>query len=189
MKKLLLSAAVALAAVSGYAQTSTSPTNAAALPSDRSNVAVSMCLSNIIELNPPRDQMGAIFNKSSDYNNGEELKDPTGNPSSDFTVSSNRNFNITINAAAPNFSYTGSGTGNNVMPCTVLSYNLASNNTGGTDGTSSPWTPLTIAPAPLINNGTYGAAKTFAVKLKAEPGWNFTGGSYAVGVILTATQL
>jgi hypothetical protein len=76
-----------------------------------------------------------------------------------------------------------------VMPCSVLQYNLASNGTGGTNATPATWNPISTSSAPLINGGTFGAAKPFSVKMRALPGWSYTGGDYRLGVILTATQL
>jgi len=104
-------------------------------------------------------------------------------------VYSNRNFNVAIRSATANFSYVGSGTGNNVMPCSVLQYNLASNGTGGVNATPSLWNSLSTTAAPLITGGTFGPARPFSVKMRAIPGWSYTGGDYLLSVILTATQL
>ncbi|MCE2703836.1 MAG: hypothetical protein LW624_00010 [Terrimonas sp.] len=88
-----------------------------------------------------------------------------------------------------NFAYLGSGSGNNVMPCSVLQYSLVSNGTGGTNATPSTWNGLSTSTAPLITGGTYGAARPFGLKLRAKPGWSYTGGTYFLDVIVTATQL
>ncbi|WP_341836125.1 hypothetical protein WJU16_25230 [Chitinophaga pollutisoli] len=191
MKRIVLSGVLALTSVIAFAQTQNAapPPPGPAPASDHSTVLVGLKLENVISLVPPLDLMGAKFSSGHDYNEGEILEDLHGNHTSDFKVSSNRNFNVTIKSSAPNFSYTGPGMSNNVMPCGALKYNLFSNGTGGTNATPSAWNPLTVAAAPLITNGTYGKDKPFSLKFKADPGWDYTGGAYALGVILTATQL
>ncbi|QJB33717.1 hypothetical protein HF324_21215 [Chitinophaga oryzae] len=197
MKKLLLSAAFAIAALAGYAQSGSAPVspNNNSYPnpgpglSDCATVLVCLELKNIIEICPPIDVMCAKFDCKEDYNCGEELEDFYGHKTSNFTVSSNRDFNVTIKSSSPNFLYVGSGVGNTIMPSTVLKYNLHSNGTGGTNATPMTWNPLTVAAAPLINSGTHGCNKPFSLKFKADPGWDFAAGSYGIGVILTATQL
>ncbi|MBC9912617.1 hypothetical protein [Chitinophaga varians] len=200
MKKLLLSAAFAIAALAGYAQSGSAPVSpnsssqtpapqCCGVATDHSVVLVSLELCNVIEICPPLDIMCAKFDSKEDYNCGEELEDFFGHKSANFTVSSNRNFNVTIKSSSPNFLYVGSGTGNTVMPCSILKYNLSSNGTGGTNATPMAWNPLTVAAAPLINNGVHGVDKPFSVKFKADPGWDFAAGTYGLGVILTATQL
>ncbi|MFB6457816.1 hypothetical protein ACE38W_21275 [Chitinophaga sp. Hz27] len=178
MKKLLLSAALAMASMGVFAQAS-----------DQSAVHVELLLANVIEINPPVEIMGAAFLSGHDYNTGEDLRDIHGHTTSDFTVSSNKNFNVTINSASPNFSYLGPATSGNVMPCGTLKYNLAFNGTGGTDATPFFWNALTTAPAPLINNGTSGAFRPFGLKFRSEPGWSYAGGLYRINVLVTATQL
>ncbi|WP_291910542.1 hypothetical protein [Chitinophaga sp. CB10] len=178
MKALFLSAAIALASMSCFAQAS-----------DHSTVHVGLVLSNIIQINPPVDGMGAIFNSASDYTNGEDLVDIWGNPTSDFSVYSNRNFNVTIKAASATFSYFNplSPTNPN-MPCSILKYRCSANSTGGTNNAPS-FTALSTSNAPLISGGTAGANKQFSVRFKADPGWSYGGGLYGLDVVLTATQL
>lgn len=158
---------------------------------DHSTVLAKVQLENIISLVPPIDFMGATFNSTMDYADpaGMELKDVWGNHTSPFIVSSNRNFNVTIKAGSANFLYFGTGSGNNIMPCGVLSYNLASNGTGGTNATPSTWNALTTSDAPLINGGTFGSYRPFSLKLKAKPGFDYVEGLYTIDVVLTATQL
>ncbi|MFY0255730.1 hypothetical protein ACDQ55_17450 [Chitinophaga sp. 30R24] len=178
MKALFLSAAMAIASMSCFAQAS-----------DHSNVHIGLLLDNVIEIDPPADAMGAYFHTGFDYTNGLELTDIHGGHTSDFFVSSNRNFNVTIKSASPNFLYIGFGTGNTVMPCSVLQYNLFTNGTGGTNATPAPWNTLTVAAAPLINNGVYGPHKPFSLRFRADPGWSYSAGLYGIDVVLTATQL
>lgn len=158
--------------------------------SDHSTILSKVQLDNIIYMVPSVDLMATHFSTVGDYLDpaGLVLQDLWGNNTSPFLVFSNRNFNVTIKSGASNFSYIGPGTGNNVMPCGVLSYNLFSNATGGANSTPSTWNALSTADAPLITGGTYGPARPFSIKLKATPGWNYTGGTYMIDVILTATQ-
>jgi hypothetical protein len=167
-------------------------TAASAQPVTDASVIVSkLTLDNVILMIPPVDFAQAHFDNAGDYlnPNGLILEDIWGNEASGFLVFSNRNFNVAIKSATPNFAYLGSGTGNNVMPCSVLEYNLASNGTGGTNATPAMWNDLSTTAAPVINGGTYGAARPFTLKLRARPGFNYTGGVYILDVIVTATQI
>ncbi|NBX11220.1 MAG: hypothetical protein EBR19_03260 [Chitinophagaceae bacterium] len=165
---------------------------ASAQPATDASVIISrLQLDNVILMIPPADFVQAHFHDALDYLNpyGQVLEDIYGNSSTPFLVFSNRNFNVAIRSATPTFAYMGTGTGNNVMPCSVLEYNLSSNGTGGTNATPSLWNDLSTTSAPVITGGTFGAARPFALKLRAKPGWNYTGGAYTLGVIVTATQL
>lgn len=167
-------------------------TAASAQPvSDASVILSKLTLDNVILVIPPADFVQAHFSNAMDYLNpsGLVLEDIWGHEASGFLVFSNRNFNVAIKSATPNFAYMGTGTGNNVMPCNVLEYNLASNGTGGTNVTPLLWNDLTIANAPVINGGTFGAGRPFSLKLRAKPGFNYTGGIYMLNVIVTATQI
>lgn len=169
-----------------------SVTIASAQPtSDASVILAKLDLENVILMVPQGDFLEADFNSALDYLNptGMILKDIFGSPVSPFFVYSNRNFNVAIRSATSNFVYVGSGTGNNVMPCGVLQYNLFTNGTGGTNATPATWNSLSTSAAPVITGGTFGAAKPFSLRMRAIPGWNYTGGDYLLSVVLTATQL
>ena len=159
--------------------------------SDASVILAKLDLDNVIFMIPQIDFLEADFDDAGDYLSptGRILEDIFGNQTSPFLVYSNRNFNVAIRSATANFSYVGSGTGNNVMPCSVLQYNLATNGTGGVNATPSMWNSLSTTATPLITGGTFGPAKPFSVKMRAIPGWSYTGGDYLLSVILTATQL
>ncbi|MBV8251298.1 MAG: hypothetical protein JO154_01725 [Chitinophaga sp.] len=178
MKALFLSAAIAMASMSCFAQAS-----------DHATIRVGLCLTNIIDIDPPCSTLVGNFDDEHDYDHGVILKNTKGDHDVDYKVSSNRDFNVTIKAGSANFSYLGTGTDDNVMPCSVLKYHLLSNNTGGTNATPSFWNALTVAPAPVINGGEEGRNKRFSLQFKADPGWNYTGGLYGLDVIVTATQL
>lgn len=181
MKRLFFS----LLAVCSFAIASAQPV------SDASVITARLQLDNVIMLIPPTDFVEAHFSDAVDYLNpsGLVLEDISGNDSTPFLVYSNRNFNVAIKSATPMFSYVGTGTGNSVMPCSVLEYNLSSNGTGGTNSTPSLWNVLSVTSAPVITGGTSGAARPFALRLRAKPGWSYTAGAYTLGVIVTATQL
>ena len=159
--------------------------------SDASVILAKLDLQNVIFMVPQIDFLEADFDDAGDYLSptGQILEDIFGNQTSPFLVFSNRNFNVAIRSATANFAYVGPGTGNNVMPCGVLEYNLATNGTGGVNATPSIWNSLSTTAAPLITGGTSGPAKPFSLKMRAMPGWSYTGGDYLLSVILTATQL
>ena len=177
MKKILFAAIAALGFTFANAQVD-----------DHSVIVTKLHLENVIYMQPSIDLMLGSFTDRFDYTdpNGRELQDLWGNGTSPFKVSSNRNFNVTIKAGMSNFIYVGTGTGNNIMPCGVLGFNVSSNGTGGTP--TAGWNDLTTTDAPVIIGGEYGYEKPFALKFRAIPGWNYTGGTYMMDVILTATQ-
>jgi hypothetical protein len=181
MKRLFFS----LLAACSFAVASAQPVT------DASVIISRLQLDNVILLIPPVDFVQAHFDDAGDYLNpsGRVLEDIFGNETTPFLVFSNRNFNVAIKSATANFAYLGSGSGNNVMPCSVLQYSLVSNGTGGTNATPSTWNSLSTSTAPVITGGTYGAARPFGLKLRALPGWSYTGGTYFLDVIVTATQL
>ncbi|HEX6915114.1 MAG TPA: hypothetical protein VF145_07720 [Chitinophagaceae bacterium] len=178
MKKLLFAAIAAL----GFTFANAQPVQ------DQSHLLASLCLENVIYMVPQVDMMGAKFQNAFDYSApfGKELEDLWGNDVSPFWVSSNRNFNVTIKAGSPYFFYFGTGTGNNLMPAGVLDYKVASNFTGGLS--NGLWHQLGVLDQTIISGGEYGFMKPFSIKLRATPGWNYTGGVYTMDVVLTATQ-
>ncbi|MBM3923013.1 MAG: hypothetical protein FJ340_07405 [Sphingomonadales bacterium] len=100
--------------------------------SDASVILAKLDLQNVIFMVPQVDFLEADFDDAGDYLSptGQILEDIFGNQTSPFLVFSNRNFNVAIRSATANFAYVGPGTGNNVMPCGVLQYNLATNGKG-----------------------------------------------------------
>ena len=108
-------------------------------------------------------------------------------------VQSNKNFTVTVNANAANFTYTGSTTPAPSMPVSgVLGVEVTANGTGGTIATpfsSSAYSTLTNTAQNLISNATYGGNQTFSVQYQATPGFAYPAGTYTTSVVYTATQL
>ena len=99
-------------------------------------------------------------------------------------------FNVTVQANATNFTYSGSYTTGTTMPVSgVLKLKVTSNATGGS--VASPFGGfgnLSAANQGLINNGAYGGNQLFTVKYKATPGFAYPAGTYTTTIVYTATQ-
>lgn len=124
------------------------------------------------------------FSTVSNYSAGVESAEQT------LTVSSNKNYHISLHAAADNLSDGASGT----IPVTgVLKLNVTGAATGGT--AVAPFASgygqvpnLTTGDANLITGATKGENRTTTFKYKATPGFSYAGGDYDVAVLFTATQ-
>ena len=127
------------------------------------------------------------FATVSDYANG------VASTAQALSVQSNKNFTITVNANAANFTYTGSTTPSPTMPISgVLAVKVSANTTGGTIASpfsASSFATLTSTAQNLITNATYGGAQNFSVIYNATPGFAYPAGTYATSVVYTATQL
>ena len=127
------------------------------------------------------------FTTVSDYSTG------VTSAAQQLKVQSNKNFTVTVNTNAANFSYTGSTTPAPSMPVNgVLGIEVTANSTGGTIATpfsSSAYSTLTSTAQNLISNATYGGNQTFSVQYQATPGFAYPAGTYTTSVVYTATQL
>lgn len=127
------------------------------------------------------------FTTATHYTNGVE------SATQQLALISNKNFVVTVKAAASHFSVTNNGSSStSTMPVSgVLAVKVTTNNTGGSIVSPfSGYTSLTSSPQTLINNGTAGYYnKYFSVKYKATPGFSYSAGTYAVDIIYTATHL
>lgn len=106
-----------------------------------------------------------------------------------FKVQSNKNFIISVNTNAANFSYTGTEMPAPVMPVNILTMKVTANATRGS--IVSPFNSfgsLSSTSQNVINNGSYGGNQTFSVKYKATPGFSYPSGTYTTTVVFTATQ-
>lgn len=131
--------------------------------------------------------MSASFNNEDDYEAGVILTQPEGTNYMPFWVASNRDYNVSVKAAAANFTYSGSATDDNVMPCSILSWSSNAGNTGGT--APSGWHVLTTSNATVLTEGEEGDdSHGFTMQLLANPGFDYTGGTYQLNVVVTATQ-
>ena len=105
-------------------------------------------------------------------------------------VRSNKKFAVSVKTNSTYFTYSGSASPAPSMPASILAIKINNNNTGGS--IVSPFNgfgPLSANDQAAINNGTNGDNKTFRVKYKATPGFDYPGGSYTIDVIYTATQI
>lgn len=124
------------------------------------------------------------FTTVSDYTNGvlssaQQLK-----------IQSNKVFNLTANATAANFTYSGTTTPSPVMPIAVLDIMVTANGTGGTvAGTyATAYNDVTSAAATLISGGLNGGNQTVSVQYRALPGFAYPAGTYTANIVYTATQ-
>ncbi len=124
------------------------------------------------------------FSSVADYTNGVQ------SGAQQMMVQSNKPFNITMNANAANFTYSGSTTPSPTMGVSnVLSCMVVSNGTGGT--VSSYFTgfyPITSTAQTIISSCTSGGNQLFSCMYKGMPNYSFPAGTYTTNVIYTATQ-
>jgi hypothetical protein len=126
------------------------------------------------------------FTSVTDYANGVE------SAAQQLKVRSNKNFNVTVSAAASNFTVTSNGntTASSMPVAGVLDVMVSANQTGGTIASaySNYGGGVSTTPATLISGGNNGSNQTFSVKYKATPGFTYPAGTYTVDVVYTATQ-
>ena len=106
-------------------------------------------------------------------------------------VQSNKAFNLTVNANAANFTYSGSTTPSPTMPVSgVLAAQVTANATGGTIASafSAAYGNLTSTAQSLISGCANGGSQTFSVQYMATPGFSYPAGTYTTNVVYTATQ-
>ncbi len=180
MKKIIILSA----AVLGFNMAA----NAQATSSANQNVALS--LSNAIAItfvatgNATGSALSLPFSTVADYTNGvtssvQQLK-----------IQSNKAFNVTMNANAANFTYSGSTTPAPVMPVSNLNMMVTANSTGGTIASTygTSYTDVTNTAATILSGCANGGNQTFSVQYQATPGFIFPAGTYTTNVIFTATQ-
>jgi hypothetical protein len=126
------------------------------------------------------------FTSVSDYLNGVSCAPQQLN------VSSNTAFNISVSVATGYFNIVNGGAQSmSSMPVTgVLDVMLMNNQTGGViaPAYNNFGGGLSTSPATVLTGGNSGTNKTFKIKYKATPGFAYSGGTYVVDVIYTATQ-
>ncbi len=153
--------------------------------SSTASQSVSLNLSPVIQISAITSQnIDLGFNTVIDYANGVESS------SQQFKVQSNKDFVVSVNTDASNFSYSGSTTPTPVMPVqNTLFLSLVSNNTGGNVANQfSSYNTLSNTPKELLQDCKRGGDQLFAINYKAAPGNNYPAGIYTIGVVYTATQ-
>lgn len=168
MKTAFLSAIAIFLFATVHAQT---------LSSASASQTVTLNLSNKIDITLTSGVTGSVFNftTTSDYENGL-----TNSSAAEFTVKSNRPWNVQVGTVSDNFSYNGSAgtTVNNTMPASVLGVKLPS---------STSFITLKKVPVDFTSSATRGIS-TFTVDYKATPGFQYDAGAYQISVLYTATQ-
>jgi hypothetical protein len=154
---------------------------------------VQLALSNVLEISflGSGTATGATvsipFTTVNDYANG------VSSSAQQLRVRTNKNFSVTVQANAANFTYAGTSNPSPTMPVNgVLAIKVPSNATGGSIAapfSSTGYSTLTNAPQNLINNGANGNNQSFDIQYNATPGFSYPGGTYTVDVVYTATQL
>ena len=127
------------------------------------------------------------FTTVADYANG------VTSAAQQLKVQSNKNFTVTVNTNAANFTYSGSTTPAPSMPVNgVLGIEVTANATGGSIASpfsSSAYSTLTSTSQNLLTTCSRGGNQTFSVQYQATPGFAYPSGTYTTSVVYTATQL
>ncbi len=127
------------------------------------------------------------FSTVSDYANG------VSSSAQQLKVQSNKNFTVTVNTNAANFTYTGSTSPAPTMPVNgVLGLEVTANSTGGSIASpfsASAYATLTSSAQNLLTNCSNGGNQTFSIQYQATPGFSYPSGTYTTSVVYTATQL
>ncbi|HRO43835.1 MAG TPA: hypothetical protein PL009_13445 [Flavipsychrobacter sp.] len=185
MKKIIVFSAILLS-IATFANAQVNSNNA----SGSAQQTVQLQLSNALEITFTGNgsangaTVAIPFTTANDYQNGVE------STAQQLRIRSNKNFNIAVKTNASTFTVTNNGTTTaSSMPASVLEVKVAANGTGGSiaNGFSS-YKDLSNTAANLITNGTYGGNQTFSVQYKAQPGFAYPAGTYAIDVVYTATQ-
>jgi len=185
MKKIIVIAILAAIALPAMAQ---NQNNRTASASERTKLV----MSNAIEITfgasgtANGGTVSMAFNSVNDYANGVE------SDAYQVKVRSNKKFRVQAKTSATRFTYSGNTTPAPLMNVSnVLFLKVTDNATGGSVGSSfnNKYRTMSNSNQTLINNATPGGNKTFNIKYKANPGYNFPAGTYTVNVIYTATQL
>ena len=190
MKKIIiLSAAIFIFSLAASAKNNHNHGNLTGVSSN-ANQSVGLGLSNAIAItfvstgNATGSELSLPFSTVADYTNG------VTSSAQQLKVQSNMPFNITVNANAANFTYSGSVTPAPAMPVTDLNIMVTANSTGGAvQGTyNSSFTDLSTSAATILSGCARGGNQTFSVQYEATPGFAYPAGTYTANVVYTATQ-
>jgi hypothetical protein len=130
-----------------------------------------LTLTNAIELTFTSGSGGVsmTFSTPDHYQNGV-----TADNAASIRVRSNRAYNVTVKTATANFSSSSTTT----MPVSVL---------GVKEANQASYVSLSSSDQNLLTSQSRGS-NTFNLSYRANPGFNYDGGTYTVSVIYTATQ-
>jgi len=159
--------------------------------SSSANHNVGISISNVIALtfvstgNSTGNAVNIPFTSVSDYTNG------VTSPVQQLKVESNKQFNISVNANSPKFTYTGNATPTpNVFVDNVLALQVIANTTGGAVASvfNNIAGSISSIAQNLVSDGSMGGHQTFSLQYKTTPGLTFPSGTYSVAVVYTASQ-
>jgi hypothetical protein len=163
--------------------------NAQATSSANQNVALSLSNAIAITFVSSGTSTGTAvsipFTTVADYTNG------VSSSAQQLKVQSNKVFNVTVNANAANFTYSGTTTPAPTMPVSgVLAAEVTVNGTGGTVASAfnNTYASLTSTAQSLIATCANGGNQTFSVQYQATPGFAYPAGTYTTNVVYTVTQ-
>ncbi len=130
------------------------------------------------------NDVNLTFSTVNDYANGVE------SGAQQLRVRSNRKCDISMEASSDYFTYTGSTTPTPRMEVKdVLDLMISENNTGGQiNGGYHQYKHIDGNRDTRILNDCDHGDKTFSVKYKAAPGFEFPAGTYTVNMLYTATH-
>jgi hypothetical protein len=109
------------------------------------------------------------FSTADNYTNGV-----TADNAATLQVKSNKAYNVSVKAAAANFTSTSATT----MPASVLAVK---------ESAQATYVTLSSSDQGLLSNQVRGT-NSFNVSYKATPGFAYDGGTYTLNVVYTATQ-
>jgi hypothetical protein len=135
------------------------------------NHTVSLALQNQLEIVFTSGATGPTmtFSTADNYTNGV-----TADNAATLQVKSNKAYNVSVKAAAANFTSTSATT----MPASVLAVK---------ESAQATYVTLSSSDQGLLSNQVRGT-NSFNVSYKATPGFAYDGGTYTLNVVYTATQ-
>ena len=182
MKKIIVLAA----AILGFNMASNAQTASAT-----ASQSVALSLSNAIAITfvasgtNTGTAVSIPFATVADYTNG------VTSSAQQLKVQSNKAFNVTLNANATSFTYSGTTSPAPSMPVAgVLAAQVTANATGGTvaSGFNGAYGGITSSSQSLISGCSNGGNQTFSIQYQATPGFAYPAGTYTTNVVYTATQ-
>ena len=184
MKKVLLTAAVAMFAMSANAQNETQRT------SDAHNILVNLAVTDMIDLDPEAQTGNGALNSWAAYNNGITFDEGT-TPGFEFTISASREYRMDISAT--NFNADNDG---DFFPASILNWVVSTAPTPhpstvaeGIDGHWATPFPLSTTPQKFLRKQG-GHLMGFECMLTANPQYQYNvdgGQTYTSNITITAT--
>jgi hypothetical protein len=155
------------------------------------NVNVNLSLANAISISfvSTGTETGGLLNIS--FGTLANYKNGITSATQQIKVQSNKTFNISVSSNSDYFTYSGTVSPAPLMPVNgVLALQASSNSTGGIINAAfrTTYGSISSTAKSLISGGSLGSNKTFKVKYKATPGFNYPQGTYTANIVYTATQ-